>query len=91
MKSDHKIKTIEYLDVYPELPIIAPIGYPHIIDLNSLDHAYYDGQKLGIADAVATILFKFMPGALSAFLDLDRPSFLFIQDGNSGRLDFCVK
>lgn len=92
MASDDEVKPLKYLDVYPKLPIDAPIGYPHILDLDSVDDYYCDRQVLSIADAVVTILFKFSPGTLTAFLDLDRPNFLFIQGGMSGvRLDFCIK
>lgn len=92
MASGDGAKPLKYLDVYPKLPVDAPIGYPHIIDLKSLDHDYYDAQNISIADAVATILFNFTPGTLTAFLDLDRPNFLFIQGGKPGVcLDFCIK
>lgn len=92
MASDDKVKPLKYLDVYPKLPIDAPIGYPHIIDLDSLDHDHYYGQELSIVDAVATRLFRFSPGILTAFLDLDRPKFLFIQGGKSeDSLDLCIK
>lgn len=92
MRSPHKKKTFKYLDVYPDLPSKAPFGYPHIIDLKSLNSGRSDGAKLAVSDAVATILFNLVPGALTAFLDLDRPNFLFIQSDVSGiRQDFCIK
>ena len=92
MEDDDKEILIKYLGVYPELPIDAPIGCPHIIDMDSMDDDFYDLQDMSIADAVATILYKFMPCALTAFLDLDRPDFHYIQAGSPGvRLDFCIK
>ena len=88
----YEVKSIRYLGDCPKLPADAPIGYPHIIDLDSLDHDGYEGQGISIADAVVTILFKFLPGALAAFLDLDRPDFHYIQAGRlSSHLDFCIK
>ena len=92
MEDYFKAKEIKYLGVYPELPIDAPIGCPHIIDVDSIDHDFYDTQDVGIADTVVTILYKFMPNALTAFLDLDAPNFHYIQAGSPGsRLDFCIK
>lgn len=88
---DYEAKPVKYLGVYPKLPIDAPIGYPHIIDLECLDHDYSDLQKLSIADLVVTVLFKYMPGALTAFLDLDRPKFHYILGGLKNHLDFCIK
>ena len=91
-ESDSDVRTLKYLGDYPELPIDAPVDCPHIIDLDSLDHEYFYLQGIGIADAVATILFKFMPAALAAFLDLDCPKFHYIQaDQAASRLDFCIK
>ena len=92
MEDDDEKFQATYLDVYPELPIDTPIGCPHIIDVDSMDHDFYDHQNMTIADAVVTILYKFMPSALTAFLDLDRPYFHYIQAGRPGvRLDFCIK
>ena len=87
-----EVQSIKYLGDCPNLPMDTPVGYPHIIDLDSLDHDGYEGQGISIADAVVTILFKFMPGALAAFLDLDRPDYHYIQAGRSSScLDFCIK
>ena len=92
MTFDDDVMPLKYLDVYPKLPIDAPLGYPHIIDLDSLDWYYCDRQMLSISDAVVTILFQFSPGTLTALLDLDRPNFLFIQGGKLRvHLDFCIK
>lgn len=93
MEEDYLEKLqIKYLGVYLELPVDAPIGCPHIIDVDSMDHDSYGVQNMTIADAVVTILYKYMPCALTAFLDLDRPNFHYIQAGNPGtRLDFCIK
>lgn len=81
-----------YLGVYPELPVDAPIGCPHLIDVDSLDHKPHGLQNLRIADAVVTILYKVTPGALTAFLDLDRPYFHYIHASYPGVHDgFCIK
>lgn len=85
------MKPVRYLGDYAKLSIDAPIGYPHIIDLDCLDHEFFDQQNFTIADLVVTTLFKFMPGALSAFLDLDRPNFHYILGGQRNALDFCIK
>ena len=84
---------VKYLNVYPELPIDAPIGCPHIVENEFRDHSCPDYQEMSIADAVVTILYRFMPGALTAFLNLDCPNFHYIQAGQTGggRLDFCIK
>ena len=84
---------VKYLNVYPELRIDAPIGCPHIVEDNFRDHSCPDYQEMSIADAVVTILYRFMPGALTAFLNLDCPTFIYIQAGptGGGRLDFCIK
>ena len=90
-ESDDGVKPVKYLNDYSKLPIDAPVGYPHIIDLDCLDHDFHDSQDITIPDLVVTILFKFMPGALTAFLDLTRPKFHYIQAGDGIRLDFCIK
>ena len=91
MESDDEVKPIKYLDVYSKLPIDAPVGHPHIIDPKSLseDDCYYKDATM--ADAVVTILFKVLPEALTAFLDLNRPYFHYIHSGSTGHLDFCIK
>ncbi|KAL9074961.1 MAG: hypothetical protein Q9161_001891 [Pseudevernia consocians] len=91
MESDDEVMPVKYLDGYPKLPIDAPFGCPHIIDLDCLDHDFYDSQPISIADLVVTILFKVMPQALTAFLNMHRPKFHYIQAGGSTRLDFCIK
>lgn len=91
MVPDDEVKRNRYLGDYPKLPVDVPTGYPHIIDLDCLDHDFFDQQKITIADLVVTILFKFMPGALNAFLDLERPYFHYIMGGQRTALDFCIK
>lgn len=91
MEYDDGMKPVKNLDSYPKLPVDAPIGYPHIIDLECLEDDFYASQPTSDADLVVTILFKFMPGALTAFLDLNRPKFHYIQAGGQTRLDFCIK
>ena len=88
MDDDNGAEPVRYLDVYPKLPINTPVGHPHIIDLECLDHDFYNFQPITIADLVVTVLFKFTPGTLTAFLDLERPRFLYIQ---ARSLDFCIK
>ena len=91
MENIEGVKPVKYLDGYPKLPVDAPIGYPHIIDIECLDEDFYASQPITIADLVVTVLFKFMPGALTAFLDLHRRKFHYIQAGGQTRLDFCIK
>ena len=91
MASDYEVESVKYLDCYPKLPIDAPIGCPHIIDLDSMNPDSFGVQDMSIADVVVTILFKFTPCALTAFLDLNRPNFHYIQAGGTSRLDFCIK
>ena len=63
---------LKYLTDYAKLPSDAPVGHPHLVDPKSVPKEYPQ-DELTIADLVVTILFKFMPEALIAFLDLDRP------------------
>ncbi|CAD6577545.1 MAG: hypothetical protein ASARMPREDX12_008392 [Alectoria sarmentosa] len=81
---------LTYLGDYAELPIDAPVGHPHLVDPDSVDEEFTQ-EDLTVADLVVTILFKFMPEALTAFLDLNRPKVHYIQGGSSRRLDFCIK
>lgn len=82
---------LTYLGDYARLPINAPVGHPHLVDPDSVEEEY-PTEDLTIADLVVTILFKFMPEALNAFLDLNRPKVHYIQGGTKGsRLDFCIK
>lgn len=90
-EDDSYYPKLKYLGDYPKLPIDAPVGHPHLVDPASVDEEYPQ-QSLTVADLVVTILFKFMPEALTAFLDLERPKVLYIQGGKKGtRLDFCIK
>ncbi len=87
-----EIDPIKYLGDYPELPIDAPIGYPHILDLASMDEEFHAMQDISIADVVVTVLFKVMPAALTSFLDLDRPYFHYILSSYKNvYLAFCIK
>lgn len=81
---------LTYLSDYPKLPIDAPVGHPHLVDPGSVSEEFPQAE-LTIADLVVTVLFKYMPEALTAFLDLDRPEVHYIQGGGSTRLDFCIK
>ncbi|CAD6580863.1 MAG: hypothetical protein ASARMPRED_000348 [Alectoria sarmentosa] len=81
---------LTYLGDYADLPIDAPVGHPHLVDPDSVDEEFTQ-EDLTVADLVVTILFKFMPEALTAFLDLNRPKVHYIQGGSSCRLDFCIK
>ena len=91
MDDDYGAEPVRYLDVYPKLPTNTPIGHPHIIDLECLDHDLPGTQSITIADLVVTVLFKFTPGTLTSFLDLERPKFLYMEAGGPGRLEFCIK
>lgn len=68
---------LTYLGDYAQLPIDAPVGHPHRVDPDSIKEDFTN-EDLTTADLVFTILFKFMPEALTAFLDLDRPNVHYI-------------
>ena len=84
---DEDIKLV-YLSDYPELPTDAPIGHPHIVNLSALQDDV-PTDDITIADVVASVLFKYRPSALTAFLDLDRSHVHFLCR-SGGELDFCI-
>ena len=87
-----EIVSIKYLGDYPKLPMDAPNGYPHILDIEFVDQEIYWMQNISIADVFVTVLFKFLPAALTVFLDLDRPYFHYVLSGLRGiSSDFCIK
>ncbi len=87
-EADLKLK---YLDDYPKLPADAPLGCPHIVDLSSLDEDWPQAE-MSIPDLVVTVLFKYRPAALDAFLDLKRKDVHFVRHhSRSATLDFCIQ
>jgi hypothetical protein len=67
--TDTLLYLLKYLDVDPTLPPTAPIGCPHLVDLDG--HAADDCEysNLRMADAVASVLYKYDKQALYAFMD----------------------
>ena len=85
---DDDFPQVVYLDSFPQLPANAPLGHPHILDLNSLSEDFPQ-EEATIPDIVVTILFKYKPEALKAFLDLNRAHVHFLLR-ESANLDFCI-
>ncbi|KAL8830674.1 MAG: hypothetical protein Q9191_001299 [Dirinaria sp. TL-2023a] len=90
-ESDHNLESLGaflYCSDFPELPADAPVGHPHILDLKCL--LALRGQKgPTIPDLVVTVLFKYKPEALKAFLDLGRSEVHFLRR-NPPERDFCI-
>lgn len=84
--SDGDVGGLVYLSDYPKLPANAPVGHPHLVDLTSLSEEFPQ-EAMTIPDLVVTILFKYKPAALTAFLDLNRRKVHFLR---SGSLDICI-
>ena len=68
-----------YLATNPDFPPSRPFGYPHLVrpGLDPQGYSNPSNPSLHIADGVATLLYNYRPEALSALLDLRRPSFRF--------------
>lgn len=82
--------SIKYLHDYPKLPANAPLGCPHIVDFSSID-VECPQDELSIPDLVATVLFKYRPAALDAFLDLKRKKVHVVRHNSLSTLDFCIQ
>lgn len=59
---------VTYLDTNLYLPADAPLGWPHLIDLSTLDES--DTTGLCIADMVVTVLLNHSPATLARFMDM---------------------
>lgn len=88
---DYTNHKLIYLDDCPKLPVGAPVGHPHLIDPRCVSEDFPQ-EDITVADIVVTILFKYRPEALHAFLDLSRPHVHFISGlWNSSVHNFCIK
>ncbi len=89
--SDEGDPKLIYLDDYPSLPADAPLGCPHIVDLSSLSEDFPQ-EEMSIPDLVVTVLFKYKPVTLRAFLDLERPEVHFVNHPPyPSTFDFCIQ
>ena len=81
-----------YLSDCPELKVDAPVGCPHLVDPSTISEEFTQ-KNLTIADLVATILFRYRPEALRAFLDLKRNHVRYLRREalSSSFLDFCIQ
>lgn len=72
---------VGYTNEFPALKTDAPIGHPHIVDLNTIPDDMLEDErnvlKLRFADGIATLLFKVNPVALTAFLNMCNEYFSF--------------
>ncbi len=79
-----------YLDDYSQLPARAPFGCPHIVDIENLSEDFLQAE-VGIPELVVTVLYKYRPAALRAFLDLERPEVHFVRHNGGRQVDFCIQ
>ena len=66
---------LEYLD-HHALPADRPVGHPHLINMDVYGRETQK-QDLRITDGVVTVLYRWEPEALAAFLDNDLNNFRF--------------
>ena len=80
---------VQYLSTCPLLPINSPYGWPHLIDLSSLD--IQDTTGLHIADMVVTVLYNHSPQTLNAFLNMSHGFTFHVEKSNGSNLqDFLI-
>lgn len=87
------MEDIEYLSTCSQLPADAPVGHPHLIDIESVDADYpsYPQPGLCIADMVVTILYNYNPETLERFLDMSHDFKFHIHfKREGGLLDFVI-
>ena len=68
---------LRYLAVHDDLPIDRPIGYPHVIGNKVIYEDSEEIDNLRAADGAVTLLYRYDPQALDAFLDLSKKAFVF--------------
>lgn len=60
---------LNYLSVCPSLPTGRPLGFPHIIDLDTFDPAVTNITNLSCADGIATLLWNWNQREFRRFLN----------------------
>ena len=81
---------VKYIATCAQLPADAPVGSPHIIDLEGIDYDAVE-SKLRIPDLVATVCLNNSPKTLKRFMDFSRIfkyHYHFKKQGTF--LDFCI-
>lgn len=68
IQPDPKDVAVAYLDTSLHLPSDAPLGWPHLIDLTTLNGT--DTTGLHVADMVVTVLYNHNPDTLARFMDM---------------------
>lgn len=84
------MKELKYLNIVSLLPAEAPLGHPHLLDLDSIDTEEFQ-PDLRIADMVVTVCYNHKPSTLDHFLDHSRDFMLRrCQVPYQGLDDFCI-
>ena len=85
-------RDLEYLPDYQDLPICRPVGFPHIVKLESVDE-FASPIKLRLPDGVVTVLFHYDPQFLARSLDLSQHKVFFHRHENSDSVerDFVIE
>ena len=76
-----------YIDDFDMLSTCAPLGHPHILNVDSMEAFPEVGTT--IADVVATVLYNYNIETLKGFLDLKRSGVRFLRRKEDD-LDFCI-
>ncbi len=71
------MEPLAYHTSYLGLPACAPLGHPHVISQEFQEGS--DITNLRAADGVVTLLYKWNPDALYAFLELSYDYFEFVR------------
>lgn len=69
--------SLTYSDSRADLPASRGVGYPHIIITDGFNSGSKNARRLHAADGIVTLLNKFDPKALDAFLNLEKPFFVY--------------
>lgn len=67
-----------YLNDHPDLLAKAPCGFPHLLDIARVDETI-PHIEFSIVDIAVTVLYKYRPQSLKAFLDLDCAEIHFLR------------
>ena len=78
-QSGRNIKPLFYQAVDEDLPVLAAIGYPRIVDLGVFFDKQFDNTHIQAADGVATVLFMYDPAFMKKFFDLSIPTIHFLR------------
>lgn len=78
------VKRIDtHLHIHIDLPADAPDGHPHIINIESFNEEF-PPEDLKAVDAIASVLYKWNPKALSDLLDLNKDTFYWCFNNGHG-------